>query len=86
MQGKPTGEKFRFLRKQAELPAKELAGLLGVTPETVSRWEGGKHEIPLAVWALLGVLVGEHRSKSTTTMDRLRGMAQPPPREVRVML
>src|SRR5688572_7322412 len=37
--GVATGAAFRFLRKTADLRAKDLAPLLGVTPETVSRWE-----------------------------------------------
>jgi putative zinc finger/helix-turn-helix YgiT family protein len=85
-QGRPTGQKFRFLRKHMELPAKELAALLAVTPETVSRWEGGKHEIPLAVWALLGVLVREHRRGEKTTLEDLQRMAQPSPRQVHFAL
>ena len=37
------------MRKFAELGQGELAGLLGVSVESVSRWETGKHEIPRAV-------------------------------------
>lgn len=38
-------EEIRFLRKDLQLKAKELAQTLGVTPQTVSRWENGKKEI-----------------------------------------
>jgi len=38
---------IRFLRKQLRLPALELAARLGVTPESVSRWENG--------WTPMGV-------------------------------
>jgi len=34
-----------FLRKDLHLKSKELAALLGVRPETVSRWERGKESI-----------------------------------------
>ncbi len=36
---------IKFLRKDLQLKAKDLARTLGVTPETVSRWENGKKEI-----------------------------------------
>jgi DNA-binding XRE family transcriptional regulator len=40
---------FRFLRQFLGHSSKDFAGVLGVTPETLSRWENGKHEIsPLA--------------------------------------
>jgi len=38
-------EEIKFLRKDLQLKAKELAQTLGVTPQTVSRWENGKAEI-----------------------------------------
>ena len=34
-----------FLRKDLHLKSKEMAALLGVRPETISRWERGKEEI-----------------------------------------
>jgi DNA-binding transcriptional regulator YiaG len=37
---------FQFVRKVAGLKANELAELLDVRPETVSRWERGEGEIP----------------------------------------
>lgn len=38
-------EEIKFLRKDLQLKSKELAQTLGVTPQTVSRWENGKKEI-----------------------------------------
>lgn len=40
-----TGQEFRFLRKQMGMSASELAGFLGVTPVTISRWENDKESI-----------------------------------------
>jgi putative zinc finger/helix-turn-helix YgiT family protein len=40
-----TGAEFRFLRKQMRMGAAELAGFLGVTPVTISRWENGKETV-----------------------------------------
>jgi putative zinc finger/helix-turn-helix YgiT family protein len=40
-----TPDEIKFLRKDLHLKSKELAGVLGVRPETVSRWETGKEAI-----------------------------------------
>jgi putative zinc finger/helix-turn-helix YgiT family protein len=54
--GARTGPAFKFLRKAAGLKAAELADILGVTPETVSRWEREKVAIPRAIAFTLGEL------------------------------
>src|SRR5579883_1647167 len=41
--GLVNGEVFRFLRKTLGLRAADLAALLDVKAETISRWENGKH-------------------------------------------
>jgi len=38
-------EEIKFLRKDLHLKAKDLAKSLGVTPQTVSKWENGKDQI-----------------------------------------
>jgi len=40
--GPLSGEQIRFLRKYAGFPAKDLAVILGITPEHLSRVENGK--------------------------------------------
>jgi len=47
-----------------------------VTAETISRWENGHNEADRAVWATLYLLVDDHRSGLTTTLDRLRRLAE----------
>ena len=47
---------------------------LGVTPETISRWENGHNEADRAVWATLALLVDDHHAGRTATLDRLRGL------------
>jgi DNA-binding transcriptional regulator YiaG len=39
------GKEFKFLRKAIGIKAVDLADFLGVTPETLSRWENGKEPI-----------------------------------------
>src|SRR5450432_1223487 len=47
-----TWKEFRFVRRVADLPANDVAAMLDVTPETISRWEHGKLPIPkLAAFA-----------------------------------
>lgn len=38
------GEEIRFLRKNLGIPAKELAAIFGIAPETLSRIENGARE------------------------------------------
>ncbi len=40
-----TGKEIRFLRKEMDLKANELAHILGVVKQTVSRWENDKENI-----------------------------------------
>ena len=63
---------FKHLRKTLGLKATNLADLLGVTSETISRWENGHNEPDRAVWATLEQLVDDHYGNRTTTLDRLR--------------
>jgi len=67
---------LKYLRKAVGLKATDLADLLGVTAETISRWENGHNEADLAVWAALDLLVDDHYAGRTTTLDRLRGLAE----------
>lgn len=58
--GKPsrlTGREVRFLRKVMGWSGRSFALLIGVTPETVSRWENDKEPIGPVAERLLRVLV-----------------------------
>jgi DNA-binding transcriptional regulator YiaG len=56
-EGVSSPEAFKYMRKRLRLPAKELAALLDVSPETVSRWEHGKYPVDPRAVKLLGVMV-----------------------------
>ncbi len=75
--GPATGEAFRFMRKALAFPAKDLALLLAVTPETVSRWENEKLPVERRALALLASMVLEKVEGQTSTLDRLRALAKP---------
>ncbi len=55
---KLTGNDIRFMRKALSLTAKQLASLLRVTEEAISRWENGKQPIGPASETLLRLMVG----------------------------
>src|SRR6266545_3612241 len=73
------GEVFRLMRKVLGMRAVDLAELLGVTPETISRWETDKHPIDHEALALLSLLVMDHAKGSTASLDALRGRVEPKP-------
>ncbi len=80
------GEVFRLMRKVIGLRAADLAELLGVAPETLSRWETGKHPIDHGALALLSLLVIDHTQGVTSTLDALRDRAHPQPLDKRIAL
>jgi len=54
---KLTGPEIRVLRKTMGIQARELAGHLDVTPETLSRWENGREQIATNPERLLRIRV-----------------------------
>lgn len=79
---------FRFMRKALGFRGVDLAALLDVTPETISRWENGALPVERRAFALLGDLVAERLEGREATMARLRALREPPelPRRGRVRL
>lgn len=69
----PTGETIKYVRKALGYTGKELGELLGVTFETVSRWEREAHPIDRQAWALLGLLAMDKEQ----TEAMLRAAADP---------
>ncbi len=43
-EGHLSGSEIRFLRKEVGMPAKALAEAVGVTPQSISRWENEKEK------------------------------------------
>jgi putative zinc finger/helix-turn-helix YgiT family protein len=67
----------RFVRKAMGMKAENLADLLGVRAETVSRWENGKRKIDLATLALLRQLLVERRKKERPMAELLKRLQHP---------
>jgi putative zinc finger/helix-turn-helix YgiT family protein len=52
-----SGDEFKFVRKATGFRAADLAELLDVRAETISRWERGEAELPRAAVYALGQLL-----------------------------
>lgn len=77
LHGVRTPEELKFMRKAAGVRAVDLAEWLGVTPETVSHWETGKHPPDIASRATIAAVVLDALQGSTITRDRLRAQGKP---------
>jgi DNA-binding transcriptional regulator YiaG len=70
--GEPSPDGLKFLRERDRLRATDFAELIGVVPETISRWENGKTEIPGSAWELVVTLAEQRIAGRTDTLDALR--------------
>ncbi len=75
--GEVTPESFRAQRKTLGLQAKELAGLLSLTPEQVSKYENGKAPVDRRAAALVAAMVLEQAEGRRDTLDRLESLRKP---------
>ena len=80
--GARSGALLSWTRRSLGLLAADLAALLGITAETVSRWENDRVEPEPAVWNAVADLVADRLEGRTRTQDRLRtaALAKRPPR------
>lgn len=60
------GATFRRLRTRLALSQAKLAETMGVSPNTVYRWEAGSVEIPPPVAVLMRLLVERSKEGGTT--------------------
>jgi len=77
--GEMSAETFAFMRRALGLKAVELAELLDVAHETVSRWERAHLAVERRAAALLAAMVLDRIEGRTTTLDRLRALLKPEP-------
>ena len=86
--GPASGETFRFMRTALGMRAVELADLLGVAAETVSRWENEQRSVDGPAWIALGSIVLEKARLTVSTLERLRALRGPRARarSVRIVL
>ena len=80
------GAAFRFMRKALGLRAVDLAELLDVSAETLSRWETEKRALDRGALAVLAACVRDALAGRTSTIDTLRALRTPRTLEKRVQL
>lgn len=80
------GEAVRAMRGAVGLRSAELAEILGVAAETMSRWETGKSHIDPCAFGVLGGLVEDRLAGRTDTTDRMRSLREPRPRPKQVKI
>ena len=73
--GPANADTFRFMRRAVRIKSADLAELLGVSVETLSRWENGHREPDRAAWVALSgsprwAPVGSGRASSGWLQDR----------------
>lgn len=56
-----TPEHLNLFRKRYHLSIKEIAATIGVHPLTWSRWEAGKHRIPVSLFLTLKPIADHYR-------------------------
>jgi DNA-binding XRE family transcriptional regulator len=75
--GVTSHEELKFMRKAAGIKAADLAAWLGVTPETVSHWETGKHPTNIVTRATIASIVLETLRGESATRERLEAQGKP---------
>jgi len=73
--GTLSGQEVRFLRSELLLSQRNLASILGVTEQTVRRWEHGGVPIPATSDAALRGLYMEHIGGNASVTSTLRKIA-----------
>jgi putative zinc finger/helix-turn-helix YgiT family protein len=84
--GPARGEALAFIRRASGYKAVELAALLDVTPQAMSRWENGKAPFDRQTWITIGRLALDRIDGSTETADRLRALTRRPRHRVHMKL
>lgn len=77
VRGISSGPAFRFIRKALGFRLRDIAPLLDVAPETLSRWETEQRPVDRSAMALLGALADNRLAGRTTTLNRLRALDKP---------
>ncbi|OGQ17536.1 MAG: hypothetical protein A2138_08355 [Deltaproteobacteria bacterium RBG_16_71_12] len=59
-EGPIDGASFRFMRTTLGLRAADLAALLDITPETISKWENGRNPVLRSAWLVVADITIEN--------------------------
>lgn len=72
-------EAFQFMRLVLGLKGAELAQLLEITPETLSRWGKGHRPPDKKALSILGSMILDRAEGHDRALPRLRSLQAPPP-------
>lgn len=76
--GPTKGEALKYMRKAGlAMRATDLARLLDVAPETLSRWETDALSIPRLAWATVSALVLERYAGRRALLEQLEELTRP---------
>ena len=80
------GRAFQFMRRALGMRAVDLAELLDVAPETISRWEAGARDVDRAAWTALASLVLDRAEGRDRVISILRALCEPQkqPKSIRI--
>ena len=78
------GIEVRFLRKYLGYSSKNFAETVGVTPETVSRWEHDKETISVPIDHLIRLMVLRQAPIDAYPTSKLAEVAKEPPRTPKI--
>jgi putative transcriptional regulator len=71
-----TGKEVRFLRHEMDMSQPTLARLLGVTEQTIHKWENGKTtQVPAPATGLIRVLYSDYVGERSRVRGRLKKIA-----------
>ena len=79
-------EAVSFLRRASGLRSKEVAALLDVTADSVSRWEHGKRPVDRQTWLVIGALALDALEGRDDTKRRLLALRKRPAKRVTVQI
>jgi transcriptional regulator with XRE-family HTH domain len=74
------------MRRILGFSSSELAALVGVALETVSRWENGVRAVDALSFRVLGMIAADRLAGSSGTEDILRAAREPASREAVVWI
>ena len=69
-----SGKELRFLRKEMDLTQDEVARLVGVTDQSVARWEKDQTQIPEAVDYLLRFVYLQHIQENIHVVELIESL------------
>jgi hypothetical protein len=73
--GPATGRTLKYLHAFLQLKGTELAALIGVQPETLSRWESEAQPLAQLAWVTVAAMVLDKLEGRATTTKQLRAAA-----------